>query len=66
MSFKGKLNFESKKSIMTLRKKFKRLIKQSLSALAQVIFMGLGKFAENIYYGNLPLKIMKKKYGRND
>ena len=28
--------------------------------------MGLGKFAENIYYGNLPLKIMKKKYGRND
>ena len=36
ISFKGKLNFESKKSIMTLRKKLKRLIKQNLSTLAQV------------------------------
>ena len=59
----GKLETESKKSIMTLRNKIKRLIIQNLSALAQVsnitIFLGLESFAENIYNDNLSLKSTK-------
>ena len=50
---------------MTLRNKIKRLIKQNLSALAHnynfTIFLGFGRFAENIYNGNLSLKAAKIK-----
>ena len=67
--FKDRLGFESKKFLMTLKNKIKRLIIQTLSALAQVSnitiilpsCLGLRSFAESIYNGNLSLKAAKIK-----
>ena len=62
VSFKNKLNSESTKVYKESREQKKRLIIQNSSHSGKqhqynfAIFLGLGRFAENFYNGNLSLK----------